>query len=90
MLWPRKRDPRRSTGWRFRTGDSLFVSQLVLEDHSTELPDLIWLRMASVALQNNPFGDSLLTENMVTASLSLGKAQFPKQSTQGVEADIRV
>jgi len=63
---------------------------LVLEDHFAELPDLICLCVTSVALQNNQFRDSLLTENMVTASLSLGKAQFSKQSTQGVEVDIRV
>ena len=65
-------------------------SQLVLEDHLTDLPDLVWLRVTSVPLQNEPLQDALLVEDMVTPSLSLGKAQFPKESTQGVEANIRI
>lgn len=58
---------------------------MILADHFTELPNLIWLCLTPVALQNYKFRNPLPTENMVTASLSLGEAQLPKQSTQGGE-----
>ena len=46
--------------------------------------------MASVSLKDETFRNATLTEDMMTASLPLGKSQVPKQTTEGVEADIRI
>lgn len=46
--------------------------------------------MASVSLKDEAFWNAALTEDMMTASLPLGKSQVPKQAAEAVEADIRI
>lgn len=67
---------------------SFILAQLVFQDHTADLTDLIRFRLASVTLQIDFLRNALLPEDMLAASYTLCKSSVSQQATQLVKADI--